>query len=81
MKCFANRERFFYAVGLKFNILKFANKLDNMAVKRYFDLPSTKKWYVNGEGKRDHYESQEKNKLHFVHMLQNSITYRQQYFL
>jgi hypothetical protein len=38
-------------------VIKFANKLDNMAAKRYFDLPSTYKWYVNGEGKRDHYKS------------------------
>ena len=27
--------------SLKFNVIKFANKFDNMAVKRYFDLPST----------------------------------------
>jgi len=41
VKCFANREGFFYTVGLKYNIIKFANKLDNRAAKRYFDLPST----------------------------------------
>jgi hypothetical protein len=54
VKCVANRQGFFYAVGLKF---KFANKRDNMAHKRCFGMPSTMKWYVDGKGKGDHYKS------------------------